>query len=153
MTVNRQRASAVPADAAPLSARAVIEDIQDAFRHGDYARIAARYDDDVDWIFYGPPTIFPEIGHRRGKIAVFQAFEALNAKYRFDRHVTEWLIAEGDCGASIADVTLVQRASGRTIRCRIATFHRIRDGRVVEYRGFTDSFGAAEQVLARELPV
>ena len=48
MTVNRQRASAVPAAAAPLSARAVIEDIQDAFRHGDYARIAARYDDDVD---------------------------------------------------------------------------------------------------------
>ena len=153
MTVSRQRASAVPADAASLSARAVIEDIQDAFRHGDYARIAARYDDDVDWIFYGPPTIFPEIGHRRGKIAVFQAFEALNAKYRFDRHVTEWLIAEGDCGASIADVTLVQRASGRTIRCRVAGFHRIRDGRVIEYRGFMDSFDVAEQALARELAV
>jgi len=151
MTVSRQRASAIPADAVPLSARAVIEDIQDAFRHGDYARIAARYD--VDWIFYGPPTIFPEIGHRRGKIAVFQAFEALNAKYRFDRHVTEWLVAEGDCGASIADVTLVQRASGRTIRCRVASFHRIRDGRVIEYRGFMDSFDVAEQALARELPI
>ncbi len=129
----------------------MIEDIQDAFRHADYARIAARYDDDVDWLFYGPPVIFPEIGPRRGKLAVFQALEALNAHYRFERHVTEWLVAEGDRAASIADVTLVQRASGRTIRCRIAGFHRVRDGRVIEYRGFMDSFDAVEQALGNEL--
>jgi len=47
----------------------------------------------------------------------------------------------------------VQRASGRTIRCRIASFHQVRDGRVIEYRGFTDSFDAAEQVLGREFPL
>lgn len=141
------------ASGAPLSARAVIEDIQDAFRRGDYARLAARYDDDVDWLFHGPASVFPEVGHRRGKVAVFQALEALNRLYRFDRHVTEWLVAEADRAASIADVTLVQRASGRTIRCRIASFHQVRDGRVVEYRGFTDSFDAVEQVLGREFPL
>lgn len=145
--------AASPAPGAPLSARAVVEDIQDAFRSGDYARIAARYDDDIDWLFQGPPSIFPEVGHRRGKVAVFRALEALNKLYRFDRHVTEWLVAEADRAASIADVTLVQRASGRTIRCRIASFHRVRDGRVVEYRGFTDSFDVAEQVLGREFPL
>ncbi len=133
--------------------RAVIEDIQDTFRQGDYARIAARYDDDLNWLFYGPPSIFPEIGHRRGKVAVFQVLEALNVKYRFDRHVTECLIAESDRVASIADVTLVQLASSRTIRCRIASFQRVRDGRVVEYRAFMDSFDAVEQVLGQELPV
>ena len=152
MTVSRATASPPPA-AEASAARRVVEDVQDAFRQGDYARLASRYDDDVDWLFHGPPDIFPEIGYRRGKIAVFQAFEALNAHYRFERHVTEQLIAEGDRAASIADVTLVQRASGRTIRCRIATFYRVRDGRVVEYRGFTDSFDVAEQVLGRELPV
>jgi ketosteroid isomerase-like protein len=153
MTASRQRASAAPADAASLAARAVVEEIQDAFRHGDYARMASRYDDDIDWLFYGPPAIFPEVGHRIGKVAMFQALEALNLHYRFDRHVTEWLVAEGDRVASIADVTLVQRASGRTIRCRIASFHRVRDGRVIEYRGFMDSFDAAEQVLGHELPL
>jgi hypothetical protein len=134
-------------------ARAVIEAIQDGFRRGDYAAIAARYDDDVDWLFYGPPAVVPAIGQRRGKVAVFQALEALNAHYRFERHVTERLIAEDDRCASIADVTLVQRASGRTIRCRVAGFFRVRDGKVVEYRGFMDSFDAAEQVLGRELKV
>jgi ketosteroid isomerase-like protein len=147
MTASPQSSS----DPAPLSARAVVEDIQDAFRKGDYARIAARYDDEVDWLVYGPQAVFPEIGRRRGKRAMFQALEALNAHYRFERHVTEWLIGEGDRIASIADVTLVQRASGRTIRCRIASFQKVRDGRVIEYRGFMDSFDAAEQVLGHEL--
>jgi ketosteroid isomerase-like protein len=35
----------------------------------------------------------------------------------------------------------------------IANFHRFRDGKVVEYRGFTDSFDAVEQILGRELTV
>ena len=134
-------------------ARAAILEIQDGFRKGDYARIAACYHDDVDWLFHGPTSVFPEVGRRRGKVAVFKALAALNALYRFERYVTDGLIAEGDYAAGIADVTLVQRASGRTIQCRIASFYKVRDGLVVEYRGFTDSFDAAEQVLGRELNV
>ncbi len=147
MTGDRQSASTCANGA---SARAVIEDIQDAFRRGDYARIAARYDDEIDWLFHGPPGVFPEIGRRLGKVAVFKALEALNLHYRFVSHVTEWLVADDDHAASIADVTLMQRSSDRTIRCRVASFQRIRDGRVIEYRGFMDSFDAAEQVLGRE---
>lgn len=140
------------ADAADAGdARACVVDILDAFRKGDYARLAARYDDDVDWLFHGPPSIFPETGRRRGKVAVFQAFAGLNAHFRFERHATDYLVAQGDRGAAISDMTLVQRASGRTIRCRIASFYRIRDGLVIEYRGFTDSFDAVEQVLGHEL--
>jgi ketosteroid isomerase-like protein len=78
------------------SARAVILEIQDAFRKGDSARIAAH---------------------------------------------------------GVADVAMVQRATGRVIQCKIASFHRVRGGKVIEYRGFTDSFDAVEQVLGRELPL
>lgn len=131
------------------SARAVIADIQDAFRKSDYARIAARFHSDIDWLFHGPVAIFPEIGHRRGKAAVFETFAALNRRYRFDRHVTDHLIGEGNCGAGVAEVSLFQRDSGRTIRVRVASFFRIENGLVVEYRGFTDSFDAVEQVLGK----
>ena len=152
--MTRRQTASVPtrAESAP-TARAVVQEVQAAFRRGDYARMAELYSDDVDWLFHAPPAVFPEVGHRHGKVAVFQSLQALNAHYRFDKHVTEWLIAEGDRCASIADVTLVQRATGRTIRCRVAAFHRVRDGRVVEYRGFMDSLDAAEQVLGRELPL
>jgi hypothetical protein len=37
------------------------------------------------------------------------------------------------------------------VRCRIASFQQVRDGRVIENRGFIDSFDVAEQVLGREL--
>lgn len=133
------------------AARAVILEIQDAFRKGDYARIAAHYHDDVDWVFYGPPSVFPDVGRRRGKVEVFKTFQSLNAMYRFERHVTDHSIAQGDWAAGVADVTLVQRTSGRVISCKIASFHRVRDGKVIEYRGFIDSFDAAEQVLGHEL--
>jgi len=133
------------------SARAVILDIQDAFRQKDYARLATRYDDDIEWVFYGPASVFPDLGYRRGKIEVFKSLAALNALYRFDSHVTEILLARNDCVASVADVRLTQRASARIIRCKIASFIRLRDGRVAEYRGFTDSFDVVEQVLGHEL--
>jgi ketosteroid isomerase-like protein len=116
-------------------------------------RMAALYHDDIDWLFHGPVSIFPEVGLKRGKAAVFRSFERLNTLYRFDRYVVGIIIAEGDWVADIADVTLTQRATGRTIHCRIAGFHRVRDGRLIEYRGFCDTFDAVEQTLGRELPV
>ncbi|MDI1347519.1 MAG: nuclear transport factor 2 family protein [Pseudolabrys sp.] len=149
---NTDRSSAPPASPGPdrsAPARAVVMAIQDAFAKADYARMAALYDDEIDWLFHGPVSIFPEIGHRHGKVAVFRAFEALNTLYRFDRYVMDQLVAEADWAAGIADVTMTQRASGRTIQCRIASFHRVRDGRLIHYRGFNDSFDAVEQVLGR----
>lgn len=130
-------------------ARVVVLAIQDAFRNADYARMAALYDDDIDWLFHGPVSVFPEIGHRRGKAAVFRAFERMNTLYHFERHVTDHLIAEGNWAAGISGVTMIQRATGRTIQSRVANFHRVRNGRLVLYRGFNDSFDAVEQVLGR----
>ena len=123
-------------------ARTILLQVQDAFRKSDYARLAALYHDDIDWIFHGPMSIFPEVGHRRGKIEVFKSMVALNMLYRFEEYTTEQLIAENDAAASVANVI---------IQCKIASFHRVRDGLVIEYRGFTDSFDAVEQVSGREI--
>ncbi len=132
-------------DAASDAVRAVIADMKDAFRKGDYERIAARFADDIDWLFQGPPSIFPEVGHCRGRAAVCATFAALIARYRIESHVTDHVIAEGDRGAGVADIVLVERDNGRTIRCRIASFFRVRDGLLTHYRGFTDSFDTVER--------
>ena len=42
------------------------------------------------------------------------------------------------------------RASG-ILRVRLANFLRFRDGRLIMFREFFDSFDAVEQALAREL--
>lgn len=139
--------SSTPAAISP--ARVVVEGIQEAFRTADYERMAALYHDDIDWLFHGPVSIFPEIGHRRGKAEVFRSFEILNTQYHFESYVVDFLIAEGDRAAALADVTMIQRSSGRTIRTRSASFHRVQDGRLIYYRGFSDSFDAVEQVLGK----
>ncbi len=125
---------------------------QEAFRAGDYERLASLYHDDIDWIFHGPTSIFPEVGHRRGKIEVFKSLAAMNRQFSFEQYDIEQLVAHGNAAASIAQVRMVQRSTNRIIRCKIANFHRVRDGKLFEYRGFTDSFDAAEQVLGREFP-
>jgi len=61
------------------------------------------------------------------------------------------MVVESDRAATLSDGHLVQRTSGRIVRVRTANFYRFRAGKVIEYRGFTDSLDIAEQVLGREL--
>ncbi len=129
--------------------RAAVRDILDAFARGDNERVAQGYADDIDWMFYAPVSVFPFTGSRRGKVAVFQALAELYKAYRIERYVVEAVIADVDRAAALADITLVQKSTGRTVRSRVASFYRFRDGLVIEYRGFIDSFDAVEQALGR----
>ncbi|HWK94927.1 MAG TPA: nuclear transport factor 2 family protein [Pseudolabrys sp.] len=130
-------------------AYAVAMEIHDAFARSDYFRMAALYARDIEWVMHASPTIFPVGGRRRGKSAVFLMLLNVSLHYRFDNYEIEDVIAEGEWAAAVADVTITQRATGRIIRCRAASFNQVRDGKVVAYRGFIDSFDAAEQVLGR----
>ena len=51
----------------------------------------------------------------------------------------------------MSDVSYRQRSTARVLRVRIASFLRLQDGRLIEYREFIDSFDAVEQALGREL--
>lgn len=127
----------------------IVMEIHDAFRRSDYFRMATLYDRDIEWLMHASPTIFPVGGRRRGKGAVFRMLLNISLQYRFDHYELDDVIAEGDWAAAVADVTITQRMTGRTIRCRAASFNQVRDGKVVAYRGFIDSFDAAEQVFGR----
>lgn len=118
---------------------------------GDNERLAARYHDDIDWLFHAPVSIFPFAGARRGKAEVFKGFALLYETYRVTGYSVEVKLVEGDRAATLSDAHMVQRATGRTIQSRIAGFHRFQEGKMIEYRGFTDSFDSVEQALGREL--
>ena len=135
------------------STRAAVRDLLDAFSRGDFERLAQRYDENIDYMFYAPVWVFPFTGPRQGRVAVFQAYAELFKAYKIERHVVETVIVDDDRAAALSDVTLLQRSTGRTVRSRVASFYRFREGRLVEYRGFIDSFDAVEQVLGRWLDV
>jgi len=133
--------------------RAALEDIIDAFQCGDHERLAARFDDDIAWLLNAPVSIFPFAGARRGKIEVLTSLALVYQSYSISRYDVPVILADRDRAATIADVHVVQRTTGRVIRSRLGNFYRFRDGKVIEYCGFTDSFDSAEQVLGYELDV
>jgi ketosteroid isomerase-like protein len=139
----------VPHDAT----RAALDDMIDAFIRGDRERLAARYHDDIDWLLHAPVAVFPFAGARRGKAEVFKSLALLYEAFHVTNFSVEVKVVEGERAATLSVVHLNQRATGRTIRSHIAGFHRFRDGKLIEYRGFTDSYDSVEQTLGRELDI
>jgi ketosteroid isomerase-like protein len=133
--------------------RNLVTDLYAAYARGDADRIAELIDDDIDWIIHGPMQIFPFAGHRRGKMAVLEALGALAKDYVLERYEPRSMLVDGDRAAVMSDVAFRQRATGRTLRFHIANFLRFRDGRVVEFREFANTFDVVEQALGRMLPV
>ena len=133
--------------------RTAIETMIDAFRQGDSERLATYYHDDIDWLFHAPVTLFPFAGARHGKAEVFKGLALMYQAYRLAHYTVELILVDGARAATLCDSHMEQRSTGRIIRSRIAGFHCFQDGLLIEYRGFTDSFDAVEQVLGRELEI
>lgn len=133
--------------------RVALDDVIDAFQCGDHKRLASRYDDDVDWHLHAPVTVFPFAGFRRGKNEVLAGLAVVYQSFEVASYEVPLRLVDGDLAATIAEIKVVQRATGRVIRSRLASFMRFRDGKMIEYRGFTDSFDSAEQVLGYEIEI
>ncbi len=131
--------------------RVALADLLDAFASGDRERLAACYDDEVDWLFIAPASVFPFAGVRHGKVDVIQGFGLLFESYRIIEYQTDTMLVDGDWASTLSHGQMLQLATGRIIRIRTGNFYRFRDGKVIEYRGFTDSLDIVEQVLGREL--
>jgi ketosteroid isomerase-like protein len=131
--------------------RAALANLLGAFTGGDLDRLAACYDDEVDWLFLAPASVFPFAGVRHGKVDVFKGFELLFESYRITEYHADTMLADGDWASTLSHGQMLQLATGRIVRIRTGNFYRFRDGKVIEYRGFTDSLDIVEQVLGREL--
>jgi ketosteroid isomerase-like protein len=133
--------------------RATVEGLYKAYAARDFDRVAALIHDDIEWIIYGPVQVFPFQGPRRGKAQVLDVLGAIAKDYELERYIPEIIIVEGDRAAVMSDAAFKQRTTNRTISVRLANFLRVRDGRVIEFREFTDTFDAVEQALGKWLDV
>lgn len=133
--------------------RAAVRELYDAYARRDFARIAALLHDDIDWIIYAPVTVFPFAGARRGRAAVLQAMAGIAEHYAIVSYTPEVMIVDGAHAAVMSDAAFRQRATDRLLRFRIANFHRFKDGRVIEFREFLNSFDVVEQALGRDIEV
>ncbi len=131
--------------------RAVVRELYDAYERRDFVRVAALIHDDIDWIIYGPVAVFPFAGSRKGRAAVLEALAGIAEHYVLESYKREIAVVDGDRAAVMLDVSFTQRATGRTLRFRLANFLRFADGRVIEFREFANTFDVVEQALGREI--
>lgn len=133
--------------------RATVEALYDAYRRRDSARVAQLLHKDIDWVIYGPIDVFPFAGMRRGSDAVLEVLAAIAADYQLQAHAPEIVIVEGDRAAVLADLSFKQIATGRMLRFRVANFLRIKDGKLIEFREFADSFDLVEQAIGHAVEI
>jgi ketosteroid isomerase-like protein len=133
--------------------RAAVRDIYGAYARGDAARFALLLHEDIDWIIYSPVAVFPFAGMRRGRTAVLEVIASMAEAYTLESHKIEQTIIDGDRAAVLADLGFKQRATGRSLRFKVANFLRFHDGRLIEFREFADSFDLVEQAIGHTVDV
>jgi ketosteroid isomerase-like protein len=136
-----------------MDTRATIIELHDAYRSGDVERVAAVIHDDIDWIIHGPVRIFPFEGPRRGKQEVMQVLASIAEQFALKRYDHELLIVEGDRAAVLSNTAFEQRSTGRVLSLRLINFVRVQDGKIIEFREFSDTFDVVEQALGSFLQV
>ena len=130
---------------------AIVRELYDSYGRRDFERVAALIHDDIDWVIYAPMSVFPFAGPRRGRAAVLEAMAAIAKAFALESYQPEIMIVDGERAAVLSDASYKQRATNRILRLRIANFLRWQDGRLIEFREFTNSYDAVEQALGREL--
>jgi ketosteroid isomerase-like protein len=133
--------------------RKMFDEWYSAHRRHDFGFFERLLADDVEWSMNGPPQAFPAPTELRGKAAVMAAMRKISEALNVERNVLREVLVDGDKAAVIADRTVMQRATGRTLVYRVAAFLTFRDGKLVHYQSFYDSFDMLEQVIGTHLDV
>ena len=133
--------------------RHLVDDLYGAYARGDGERVAQLIDDDIDWIIHGPVQVFPFLGPRRGKAEVLKTLADIGEGYAIERYEPDIVIVDKDRAAVMSNVAMRQRSTGRTLSFRLVNFLRFRDGKIIEFREFSDTFDVVEQAIGRWLEV
>lgn len=133
--------------------RATVNSLYDAYARGDRDRVSSLIHDDIDWIIHGPVHVFPFQGPRQGKAQVLDTLAAIGEEFALMHYRPGIVIVEDDRAAVLSDAAFMQRSTNRIVRLRLVNFLRVQDGQVIEFREFSDTFDAVEQVLGTSIAV
>jgi ketosteroid isomerase-like protein len=126
-------------------------DYLDAFYSGDLPRTLDCFDDEIDIITYAPVELFPHLGHKRGKAWVPEALQTQKKRYLSRKYQIKFMAVEGDRASVMLRLQMVKRNDRRVVQFDVAELYRLRDGRIVEFRSFFDSFDLIQQLLGQDL--
>jgi uncharacterized protein len=121
----------------------VVQEMFAAFGKGDLATVLATLDDDVEWRLDGAPEV-PYAGKRRGKAEVADFFFILATELQFERFQLDDFIAEADKVVVLGTERQRVKATGKSADNDWAMVFTLRDGKIVKFRAYEDSFAVAK---------
>jgi uncharacterized protein len=122
-----------------------------AFYSGDTEAALACCDDEFDSITYAPVELFPHLGHKHGQSWVVEAIQTQEQRYSSRKYELKFLTVEGPKVATMQHISLRKRSDDRIVQLETAEFFTMRGGRILEHRGFFDSFDLVQQLLGHDL--
>jgi ketosteroid isomerase-like protein len=120
----------------------ILKDSYAAFGRGDLAAILRDVDPNVEWEEAGPKEI-PWAGSFRGHDGVKRFFAAIDAEAEVHSFEPQTFIAEGDKVVVLGFEKIRSKRTGRTYECHWAHACTLADGKIVEFREYTDTSAIA----------
>jgi ketosteroid isomerase-like protein len=109
------------------------------FGRGDIPSLLNRLTDDIVWTSPGEGSLIPSAGRIAGKAAVGQFFQGVNENLEFHDFNPSEFIAQGDVVVALGTWDVTVKGTDRRIRDGFAMVFRVRDGKIAEFREYSDS--------------
>ncbi|MFG2579748.1 nuclear transport factor 2 family protein [Streptomyces malaysiensis] len=137
--------------AAPLTTRALVEELLRRIGEGDPERIAELYAERSDWKLdwpeaeHGRPAT-PWIRHRSTREDVAAHFRDLARHHVPEQAATEIerILVDGDDAVVLGEIRQTARATGRAYRARFALHLTLEGGLVTRHHVYEDSLAVAQ---------
>lgn len=116
-----------------------VKAIYEAFGKGDVPTILGLLTDDVDWAADAEGDFAPWYGHRVGKEAVSEFFQAIGGAFDVEEFTPVGLGASDTEAMAFIRFRVKSKDGAREARMNIHHYWRFRDGLVEYYRGSEDT--------------
>jgi ketosteroid isomerase-like protein len=125
----------------------------EAYRLGHREFVVDMLDDEIDWTFHGPAELLPTPHHVHGKAAVLAAYKMFDDTTETIEQKLNLVLVDGEHAAALGERKFRHRSSGRIVHYKFAAFQLYRNGRLIEYQMFLDTFSMAQQLMGRAIDV
>lgn len=131
-------------DAAVAQVQAAYAD----FGSGNIPALLERLTDDIVWTTPGEGTAIPNAGRLQGKARVGQFFEGIGSTLEFHDFNPSEYISQGDVVVALGTWDATVRGTDVRIKDVFAMVFRLRDGKIAEFREYSDSRRYAEAMAS-----
>jgi ketosteroid isomerase-like protein len=123
---------------------AVVQQAYAAFQRADIAGVLALVAEDVEWEgVKGVPASVPFGGLRRGRAQVSEFFATVGREEEFTRFEPREFFAAGDRVVALGSYEARVKRTGRSFSGDWAMAFTIREGKIVRFAEYADSYGIA----------